>query len=160
MSVRIPIVVRMSRPLLAKLQKRYRMPDMGNAFDELVARSLTMESARQIQHLRPAVQDADVAKEHYDLDPNWMSMNSMKSIPEFKLKIECRILDQLAEASPFKTACGGRYADIFRLMLERGLWGETTDDARPQMVKGFGDVGGILPISWKDAEDKMDVLLG
>ena len=160
MSVRIPIVVRMSRPLLTKLQRRYRMPDMGNAFDELVARSLTMESARQIQFLRPAIQDADVAKEKYDLDPNWLSMNSMKTIPEFKLKIESRILDQLSEAPPFKTSCHGKYADIFRLLIERGLWGESTDDAKPQVVKGFGDVGGVLPISWKDAEDKMDVVMG
>jgi len=159
MSVRIPFVVRMSRPLLTKLQRRYRMPDMGNAFDELLARALTMESARQIDKLRPAIQDADIAKEKYDLDPNWMAVNSARTVPEFKVKIESWILDGLAQANPFKTSCKD-YVEIFRMLLERGLWGETTETTRSQFVPGFGDVGGVLPIAWKETEDKLDVVMG
>jgi hypothetical protein len=153
--MKIPLLVRMSRQLLQKLQRRYGMPDLSNAFDELVARSLTMESAKQVRSLSPTIQTADLAKEYYDLDPNW---NNSSMMPEFKLRFSLSVLSQLAQTRPFKTACKN-HDEVFRLMLERGLWGESTDDAKPQYVKGFGDIGGVLPISSKDAEDKLDVVL-
>jgi hypothetical protein len=152
---RIPFLVRISRPLLKKLQRRYGMPDLGNAFDELVARSVCAESARQIANSVPIIQDADTAKGRYDLQPFWISM---KKIPEFRLKMDQAFLKALSNVPDFADC--KTYQEIFYRLLDRGLWGEAQEKDKHMMVPGFGNIGGLLDIKQKETEDKIDVELG
>jgi len=155
MAATVGFLIRISRPLLQKLQQRYKVPEMANALDELIAKSICMESARQIGRV-PPIQDADVAKEWYEIDPNWFSM---RATPEARVRMRQDFLEALARCPEYAKAKCESLPAVLRRVLEKGLWGETTDDAKPMIVKGFGNIGGLLPIESKDIEDKVEIVM-
>lgn len=133
-----------SEDLLGRLKHYYRVPDIENAMDELLARTLCVEFAKIPN---PLIQHTDMAMDMYDIKDLGHG--------RFAFALDERVYKILKEEAPYKDMPEefDGVVSCVRCMLQEGLKHEAAEQGSNRLIPGFGQLSnGKLKLTSKEIE--------